>query len=197
MKQTLKAYHFTNDKLRDGRPIPRKRVWLKHKGAVIPCQSGLHASIHPFEALQYAPGHLLHLVEVRGEIQNHGKDKIVGRERRILKTINAEKLLRDFARWNALQVLPLWPNAPEVVVQFLKTGDESLRAAARDAATAAARDAVWAAATAAARDAAWDAAWAAAWNAAWDAARAAARDDFIKKSRLKFKNMVNRAFKLA
>ena len=133
---------------------------------------------------------------MRGEIQNHGKDKIVGRERRILKTINAEKLLRDFARWNALQVLPLWPNAPEVVVQFLKTGDESLRAAARDAATAAARDA--------ARDAAWaaawaaeDAAWAAATAAARDAAWAAARDDFIKKSRLKFKNMVNRAFKLA
>ena len=44
-------YHFTGDTLRDGRPIPKPGVWLKHDGPVIPCKSGLHASEHPFDAL--------------------------------------------------------------------------------------------------------------------------------------------------
>ena len=147
--KTVIAYHFTNDTLRDGSPIPKIGDWLKHEGEVIPCRSGLHASEHPFDALQFAPGNLLHLVELRGDLKSHGDpvDKFAARERRIIKTINAEKLMRDFARWNALKVLHLWPNPPDVVVQFLKTGDESLRAAA------------------------WDAARAAAWDAAWDAAR--------------------------
>ena len=188
------AYHFTNEKLRDGSPIPKKGVWLKHKGEIQPCASGLYASIHPFDALQFAPGNLLHLVEVRGGIQHHDKNKLVGRERRILKTINAEKLLRDFARWNALRVLHLWPNPPEVVVRFLKTGDESLRAAAQNAAWAAAQNAAWAAAQNAAWAAAWDAAWAAARAAARAAAWAAAWDAFIAKSRRKFAAMVRAEF---
>ena len=106
-------------------------------------------------------------------------------KRRILKSIDAEKLLRDFARWNALQVLHLWPEAPEIVVRFLKTGDEPIRAAARAAAWDAARAAAW--------DAARAAAWAAARDAAGAAARDAARDAFIAKSRNKFASMVKKA----
>ncbi len=214
-QKSVIAYHFTNEKLRDGSPIPKRGVWLKHKGSAVPCKSGLHASIHPFDALQYSPGNMLHLVEVRGDIQKHNDDKIVARERKIIKTINAEKLMRDFARWNVLRVLHLWPNLPEVVVKFLKTGDENLRDAARDAARDAvmaaawsaaraaawsaardaARDAAWSAARDAARAAAWSAARDAAWSAAWSAARDAARDAFIKKSRHKFAQMVNAEFK--
>ena len=148
-QKTLLAYHFTSDTLRDGSPIPRRGVWLKHKGPVVPCQRGLHASVHPFDALRYAPGARLHLVEVRGDIQKHEKDKVVARERKILKSINAEKLLREFARWNASQVLHLWPNPPDVVVEFLKNGDEALRGAAESAA--------WSAAESAAESAAWSA----------------------------------------
>jgi len=207
--KTTLAYHFTSETLRDGSPIPKKGEWLLHKGPVIPCQSGLHASLHPFDALKYAPGNFLHLVEVGGEIKKHNDDKIVSSKRKILKTIDAEKLMRDFARWNALQVLHLWPNPPEVVVQYIKTGDESIRAAAwdaaRDAAWAAARDvardaaraAAWAASRAAVWDAARDAALAAALAAAWAAARDVARDAFIKKSRRKFASMVNAAFENA
>ena len=192
MKQKQKqksviAYHFTNEKLRDGSPIPKRGVWLKHKGAVVPCQSGLHASLHPFDALQYAPGNMLHLVEVRGGIQKNNDDKIVARERKIIKTINAEKIMRDFARWNALKVLHLWPNPPDVVMRFLKTGDESLRAAAVDAAVDAAGAAAKAVAGAAARSAAGAAARA--------VAGAAARAAFIKKSRRKFAQMVRGEFK--
>ena len=189
--KTTLAYHFTSETLRDGSPIPKKGEWLLHKGPVIPCQSGLHASLHPFDALKYAPGNFLHLVEVGGEIKKHNDDKIVSSKRKILKTIDAEKLMRDFARWNALQVLHLWPNPPEVVVQYIKTGDESIRAAARDAARAEAW--AWAAARDVARDAARDVALAAALATTQDVAR----DAFIKKSRRKFASMVNAAFENA
>jgi hypothetical protein len=165
----ITGYHFTGDTLRDGRPIPTVGAWLKHEGDIIVCQSGLHASKHPFDALQYAPGNKLHKVILRGDLQTHGEpiDKYVGRERKILATIDAEKLLRDFARGSALKVMHLW-NAPEIVKDYLETGDESLRAAARDAA--------WDTAWAVARDAAWDAAWDTAWDAAWAVARYSARD---------------------
>jgi hypothetical protein len=33
-------YHFTSDKLRDGRPIPAIGEWLEHIGPIVPCQSG-------------------------------------------------------------------------------------------------------------------------------------------------------------
>ena len=165
------AYHFVGDKLRDGRPVPADGECLEHDGPVELCASGLHASICPFDALQYAPGGTLCLVELGGTV-THGNDKVVASRRRIIKRIDAEPLMREFARWSALQVIELW-DAPDVVRQYLTTGDESLRAAARDAAWDAAwatrAAAAWAAAWAA--DAAWDAARAA--DAAWDAARAA------------------------
>ena len=177
------AYHFVNATLRDGRPVPADGEWLEHTGPVVPCESGLHASLHPFDALQYAPGNTLCLVELEGDIAEHDADKIVGRRRKIIKRIDAEPLMREFARWAALQVIELW-DAPEVVRQYLATGDESLRAAARDAARDAARaaawDAAWDAARAAARAAAWAAAWAAARDAAWAAARDAQRERFEK-----------------
>jgi hypothetical protein len=177
---TTLAYHFVSDTLRDGRPIPADCEWLEHDGEAVICQSGLHASEHPFDALQFAPGNTLCLVELDGIVTRHG-DKLVAKRRKIIKRIDAEPLMREFARWSALQVIELW-DAPEVVRQYLTTGDEGLRDAAwaaawdaaRAAAWAAARAAAWAAARAAARDAAWAAAWAAARAAAWDAARAAA-----------------------
>ena len=83
--------------------------------------------------------------------------------------------MRKFARECASDALHLWV-APQVVRDYLSTGDELLRAAARDAARAAAGSAARAAAGAASRDAAWGAAWAAAWAAAGAAAGAASRD---------------------
>jgi hypothetical protein len=196
------AYHFVSDTLRDGSPIPADGEWLEHSGEIVICQSGLHASTHPLDALQYAPGKTLCLVEVDGVVTRQD-DKLVAKRRRIVKRIDAEPLLREFSRWCALQVIELW-DAPEVVRQYLTTGDESIRAAARDAAwdaawdaaRDAARDAAWDAARAAARDAAWDAARAAACAAARDAARAAARDAACAAQRDRFKKMVDAAFGL-
>jgi hypothetical protein len=127
------------------------------------CESGLHASKHPLDALSYAPGGTLCLVECE-DIEEEHADKFVCRRRKIVKRIDATDLLWKASREFALSVIHLW-DAPQVVRDFLTTGDESLRAAAWDAAWAAARAAAWDAAWAAARDAAWAAAWAAAWDA--------------------------------
>src|SRR5262249_421509 len=102
---------------------------------IVACQSGLHASEHPFDALLYAPGPRLHKVVLRGELKPHGNpvDKYVGRERKIVATAYALDLLRRFARICALGVIHLW-DAPQVVRTYLERGDEKLRAEARNAA---------------------------------------------------------------
>ena len=130
----MRAYHFTSDKLRDGRPLPAIGEWLEHDRKLEMCASGLHASPTPWDALQYAPGVLLHLVELDGEIISQDY-KSVARLGKILATIDATDLMRKFARTVALKVVHLW-KAPQVVLDYLNIGDESLR----DAAWAAAWD---------------------------------------------------------
>ena len=169
----MRAYHFCGDTLRDGRPIPPDGEWLQHDGDVVVCESGLHASAHPLDALYYSPGPLLCLVECE-DIANEHNDKFVCRRRMIVARFDATELLRAFARQCALDVIHLW-DAPAVVRQYLETGDESLRDAARAAA--------------------WAAAWDAARDAAWAAARAAARDAARDAQKTKFAEMVNAKFK--
>jgi hypothetical protein len=163
-------YHFTGDKLRDGRPIPTVGEWLVHEGPIEMCVSGLHASEHPFDALQYAPGEYLHKVELDG-VTITERDKVVARERKIIATIDATKLLRKFARKQALSVIDKW-DAPKVVIEYLKTGDEKLIEKAYSAASSAA-DSAASAADSAARSAARSAAYSAASSAADSAASAA------------------------
>jgi hypothetical protein len=171
MRKKNLAWHFVGETLRDGRPVPADGEWLEHKGELILCKSGLHWSREPFDALQYAPGSVLCLVEVGGNIFEAG-DKGVSSRRKIVARMDAAELLRYFARMQALSVIHLDEDLcnSEYVCDYLMTGDESLMDAAwnaaRAAASAAARDAARAAASAAARDAAWDAASAAAWDAA-------------------------------
>ena len=175
------AWHFTGATLRDGSPIPPIGHTLVYSGQIEMCVSGYHWSRTPFQALQYAPGPLLHRVRVGGEIREAEGDKGVSSERTILATIDATHLLRRFAADQALSVAHLWP-MPDVVREYLTGLDESKRDAAWAAAWAAARDAARDAARAAARDAARaaarDAAGVAAWAAARDAARAAVAKEF-------------------
>jgi hypothetical protein len=137
---------------------------LTVEGEPVLCERGLHASAKLWDALGYAQGDKLALCRVTlGGTVLHDKEKSVGNERTVIAMLDADatdKLLRDFARWCALQVIHLW-DAPDVVRQYLDTGDESLR----DAAGAAARDA--------AGDAAGYAAGYAAGDATWHAARGA------------------------
>ena len=153
MTSQMIAYHFVGATLRDGRQVPPDGEWLEHSGTLVMCESGLHASPTPFEALQYAPGNVLCEVEMEGclPISEEHKDKLVASRRRIIRRMDLEVVMFPFARQCALDVAHLW-KAPQIVLDFLNTGDESLR------------DAAWAAARAAGN--ARDAAWAAAWDAA-------------------------------
>lgn len=166
MTETIKSWHFVADTLRDGRPVPKDGVWLRHEGRIKICESGLHASLRPWNALKYAPGATLCYVECRGDVRQQS-DKLACRERRIIMRADVTETLRYFARMQALSAINLRPSAPpDVVLDYLMTGDESLRHALRAAANTAAWDAAW--------DATWDASRAAASVASRAAARGAA-----------------------
>jgi len=150
----MRAYWFgpADMKLRhdDGRTYA---LGVTHKIGcpIVPCKHGLHGSRRVIDALSYARGPIACLVELGGVVIPHENDKHAASERTYIKVADATEVLRRFMRLCALDEVHLW-DAPDVVIQYLKTGDESLRAAA------------------------WDAAWAAAWDDARDDARAAARD---------------------
>ena len=156
----------------DGRPIVVGETHEVDPPLVL-CERGLHASKHVLDALKYARGEILYRVCLAGKI-TRGDDKMCATRREYLAEIDATDMLWEFSRWSAAQVLHLW-SAPQIVKDYLATGDESLReaasAAAWDAARAAASAAARAAASAAAWDAARDTARDAARNAAWDAQR--------------------------
>jgi hypothetical protein len=186
----MKAWHFVGKTLRDGSSIPVDGVPLVYHGELKLCHSGLHASIDPFDALQYAPGNTLCLVDCTGNIL-HGGDKFVCSERTIIARMEATELLYYFARMQALSIIHLYPmrktGEDDVILDYLMTGDETQQTAAENAA--------WTAAEAT-RDADWNVAIrAATWTTAFYAARAAARaatwtagDDFNNLVRECFKD---------
>ena len=170
----LMAWHFLPADLRlgngDGREV-RVGETLRHDGPLVLCESGLHASERILDALGYATGPVISRVRCGGEILRD-TDKLVCRERTVEWMLtDTDDLSRGYSRWCARSVLHLW-DAPEIVLRYLDTGDESIRAAAVAAARASVWASVWAAARASAVAAAWAAAKAAS-EAAWAAARAA------------------------
>ncbi len=119
------AWHFTNGpQLRCGTALETGRTYHVEPPIAL-CRRGLHASVRLIDALTYAPGSTLSRVELSGEILTDN-DKIVATDRRVLWTIDATDLLRRFARSCALDVIDLW-DAPEIVVRWLRTGDERCR----------------------------------------------------------------------
>jgi len=160
----MKAWHFLKEGsvLRDGTIAPADGVSLVVSGPIKLCNWGLHASLHPFDALCCAPGPVLCLVDCAGTVVQ-GADKLVCTQRTILARMDATPLLNFYARMQALKATQYW-DPPQVVLDYLMTGDASIRAAARAAAWAAARAAAWAAADAA--------------DAAARAAADAAREEF-------------------
>ena len=170
MTKTINGWWFSAAKTLpngDGRRIALGRTH-KVKGEIIPCRNGLHASVKPHDALNYASGPIVWRVRLSGVVVPYNADRHAASERTYLAGgIDVSETLRAFAKRCALDVIDLW-DAPEVVIRYLKTGDESIRAAAR----VTAQDAAWAAGDAA-RAAARDAAGAAAWDAVGDAAGAA------------------------
>ena len=144
--EKIDGYWFSaTDRLpRDGRKII---VGKSHRqsGKIVICQNGFHFSRDPYDAFAYATGSYLHKVKVWGDVVEE-TDKACGRNRTYVARVDATKMLRLFARRQALSVIHLW-EAPQVVIDYLNTGDENLRnAAARRAAYADARSAAVAAA---------------------------------------------------
>lgn len=141
MSAPVLAWHFlpADRRLRVDSPIPEHRCLLVEPGQVLTCDPGklalcsygLHASERALDALEYAPGPVISRAECGGEIRRDD-DKLVCSERRVLWVADATEALRVFARWCALRAVRAhWPKAPAVVVEYLETGDEPLRAAAR------------------------------------------------------------------
>ena len=168
----VKAWHFVGSRLRDGSLVPPDGKTLVHKGPLVVCKTGFHASERLIDALQYAPGSTICRVVVDKDIIRD-RDKLVARKRTILWRVDGEDLLRQFARNCALECVDKW-DPPKVVLEYLNTGDPTLRWAARSAAEGVTESAAWSAAWSAARSAAWSAARSAARSAAWSAAWSAA-----------------------
>jgi len=190
--KTIKAYWFQpeNGKLGydDNRTV-KEGLTHKVEGDLALCSHGLHASIRPFDALQYTRSSVLWLVELSGNII-YGEDKVCASERKYIQKRDISETLREFSRNQALiGIHKIKPYCTEedykTVINYLKTGDPCLRSAARSAARSA-RSAAWSAARSAAESAAESAesaaesaesaAWSAesaAWSAAWSAESAA------------------------
>lgn len=122
----IRAYHFTGDCLRDGQPIPEVGAWLQYVGPIRPCYSGLHASEHPFDAFMYARGPRLHLVELEGDLCWHGErntpDKVVGRRRRIVASIDATQPILAFVRETVASILRTTHSLSLATQVALRTG---------------------------------------------------------------------------
>ena len=82
MSDTVLGWHFVGSTLLDGRPVPADGEWLVHEGRLVLCESGLHGSEHPLDALRYAPGPVLCRCEF-ADIGERDTDKFVARRRRI------------------------------------------------------------------------------------------------------------------
>ena len=158
-------WHFseTNRLLRysDNREIVAGQT-LEVKGEPELCERGLHACKNILDACDYAPGPYIWAVELSGKVI-HGDDKSVATKRKALWGYDATEVLREFARFVALDSVRKYWDAkkfgdfPEVTMKYLETGDESLRSAAESAARSAAESA----ARSAARSAVWSAVWSA------------------------------------
>ncbi len=144
-------------------------------GPIFMCGHGLHACARLLDALAYANGTVICEVALGADAYTEA-DKSVSSSRTCIAMTSpeeGERILRNFARWCALDVAHLW-DMPEDVRQYLETGDESVRSAAETTAWIAAGAAGEAAIRSAARSAAWSAGEAAGDAAAETAARSAA-----------------------
>ena len=115
MTDKIIGYHFLREDMRSGYGSDRRKPWKvgdtrKARGVIVPCQNGYHASPTPFDALQYAPGPVLCLVELRGNVAPHGEpvDKYAARSRKLLKAVDITRELRLFACECAERALPIY-----------------------------------------------------------------------------------------
>lgn len=146
----MKAYHFVDEnweliyalkgtKVYEGMVTPRleppdKKIEL--------CKFGYHASVKALDALQYASSGNLCIVEMSGEIIE-GDDKVVATERTVIKMINIDRILHEFALWCAEKTLSLIPNPDPRSLKALEVKRLWLDGKATDKELQNARAAAW------------------------------------------------------
>ena len=172
-RKRLFGWHFASSTLRDGSPLPQIGHWERYSGPLKMCVSGLHVGITPWDALQYAPGDTLRLVEY-AKVGEQQADKIVCARRRTIVQMDATEMLRYFARLRAISCIDRWQQEPSYEVIEYLFGNDELRSAAESAARSAAYSAADSAAYSAACSTACSAACSAACLAACSTARSAA-----------------------
>ena len=133
------AWHFVGPRLRDGSLVPPDGKTLVHKGPLVVCKTGFHASERLIDALRYAPGCTICRVAMDEDIIKMD-DQLVARKRTVLWRVDGEALLRKFARNCALGCVDKW-KPPMVVLQYLETGDPTLQQVAWSAAWSASESA--------------------------------------------------------
>ena len=144
----MKAWHFTNEKMTlgygDGRKIVEGEC-LSCEGDIEICRNGMHGSKRIVDALRYAPGPILTRVEITGDVVEDD-NKIAGRHRKVLWSLDATEILHRFAVQVALDACheagvtdPVVLAAPQAKLDWLdgKISNEEL-VAARSAAWSAA-----------------------------------------------------------
>jgi len=141
----MKAWYFSKKEKKlahgDNRQIQKGRTH-KVKGQIEPCRRGLHASKRLIDALSYAPGPYIWRVEMSGNIISEC-DKLCASERTYIQGFDATVLFRKFARKQALiNIEKIKPytgtDSYDLIVEYLKTGNEDIRSAAWSAARSAA-----------------------------------------------------------
>ena len=197
----MEAWHFTNKNMTlgydDGRKIVEGET-LSCEGNIVLCRNGMHGSKRIIDAVHYAPGPILTRVEITGDVVE-GNDKLAGRHRKVLWSLDATEILHRFAVQIALDACqkagvtdPVVLAAPQAKIDWLegKISKEEL-VATKSAASSVARSMECSARSmeCSARSAAWSdvewsaflqrrsewlAAWSAAESAAWSAAESAA-----------------------
>lgn len=98
----MRAYHFC--RVVDGAPVQSGGLPALGVGETervggpdpVLCRWGLHASVRALDALKHAPGPWCRIVEIGGTVKV-GDDKVVGTERKILASFDAEPVLLEFA----------------------------------------------------------------------------------------------------
>jgi len=147
----IRCWHFLQDdkRLRWGtKEVVKVGKTYTAEGPLVMCGNGMHGSRRLIDALQYAPGAVLCKVEIWDEVQKQD-DKLVGRHRKVLAMVNAEKVLHEAACHFAEEALTLVGCTDERSWNAIKVKRAWLKGKATDKEL--------------------DAAGAAAWAAAWDA----------------------------
>ena len=163
----MRAYHFLKEGMTGG--YGNEPPWTvgerrEVKGKLSLCQWGYHYGFTPNDALDYASGPILCLVEVQKRGPKDGT-KGCSRSRKLLKAVNVERIFHELACDIAEDVLPIFEEKhpgdkrPRLAIEAKRkwlNGEitEEALTAAREAAGAAAKAAVGAAAWSAARAAA-------------------------------------------